>query len=213
VIPIKDNIPVDRLGLATLGLILATLVRSFVAPAGWSAAAEALRHGHRPAAALGELLVQRSPIALAVNLLFLWLFGSSVEDSMGPLRFIGFYAAGGLAALALQVVIDPDGTGRIAGAAGAIAAVIGGYLVLYPRGRVLTLSLIPLFAGVVEIPVTVMLALWVAAQAVLTATGLTDPGGAAGYLAYAGGLLFGVAAIRATARRRRPTPPTAAAWR
>ena len=66
-------------------------------------------------------------------MLFLWIFGNNVEDSMGPVKFLGFYLVGGIAALALQVAIDPNSTAPTIGASGAIAAVLGGYIVLYPR--------------------------------------------------------------------------------
>ena len=78
---------------------------------------------------------------LGGNMLFLWIFGNNVEDSMGPVRFVIFYLLGGIAALALQIAIGPDSAVPTLGASGAIAGVLGGYIVLYPRARVLTLDL------------------------------------------------------------------------
>jgi membrane associated rhomboid family serine protease len=149
-------------------------------------------------------------------MLFLWIFGNNVEDSMGPARFLLFYVAGGLAALALQVAVEPNSMAPTVGASGAIAAVLGGYVVLYPRARVLTLVLIILFFTVIELPAMAMLGLWFAEQAVFGAVGLTDPtggGGGVAYFAHVGGFAFGLLAIRALATRRKPTPPTAAAYR
>jgi membrane associated rhomboid family serine protease len=148
--------------------------------------------------------------------LFLWIFGPNVEDSMGRIRFLIFYLLGGVVTLALQVAIAPDSFGPTVGASGAIAAVLGGYIVLYPRARVLTLVLIIFFFGVIEVPVLVMLCIWFAEQAVFGAAGLTDPtspGAAVAYFAHLGGFAFGLAAIRLAATRRKPTPPTAAAYR
>ena len=102
----------------------------------------------------------------------------------GPARFIAFYLLGGVAALALQVAVGPNSIAPTVGAAGAIAAVLGGYIVLYPRGRVLTLVLIIFFFGVIELPALVMLGIWFAMQAAFGAAGLTSPGNAGG-----GGLL------------------------
>jgi membrane associated rhomboid family serine protease len=99
---------------------------------------------------------------LGGNMLFLWIFGNNVEDSMGHLKFIGFYLAGGIAALALQVLVAPNSTATTIGASGAIAAVLGGYILLYPRARVLTFVFIILFFTVIELPAIVMLGIWFA---------------------------------------------------
>ena len=89
---------------------------------------------------------------LGGNMLFLWIFGNNVEDSMGPLKFIVFYLLGGLAATALQVAIDPSSTVPTIGASGAIAGVLGGYIILFPRARVVTLIFIVFFVTLVEVP-------------------------------------------------------------
>ena len=165
---------------------------------------------------LTAMFIHASILHIAGNLLFLWIFGNTVEDAMGPVRFLAFYIAGGVAALALQVAIDPNAVVPTIGASGAIAAVLGGYVVLYPRARVLTLVLLVFFFGVIEVPALVMLGLWFAEQAVFGAAGLTTPagdGGGVAYFAHIGGFIFGLLAIRVLATRRTPTPPTAAAYR
>ena len=161
------------------------------------------------------MFMHASILHLAGNMVFLWIFGNNVEDSMGPFRFLAFYLLGGIAALGLQVAIDPDSLAPTVGASGAIAAVLGGYIVLYPRARVLTLVLIIFFFGVIEVPALVMLGLWFVEQAVFGAVGLTDPTNAGGvaYFAHVGGFVFGLLAIRLAATRRKRTPPTAAAYR
>jgi membrane associated rhomboid family serine protease len=120
-----------------------------------------------------------------------------------------------VAALALQVAVAPNSLAPTLGAAGAIAAVLGGYIVLYPRARVLALVLIIFFFGVIELPTWVMLAIWFALQAAFAAAGLTSLGNAGGvaYLAHVGGFVFGLLTIRLVATRRKATPPTAAAYR
>ena len=252
-IPIKDNIPNDRFPLATVGLILLSVVGYVLACAHggslisgpdlavtvkFGAIPYVLTHsgqhcvvidgttavscGHVAGAlpawetVFTAIFMHASIVHLAVDMLFLWIFGNTVEDSMGSLLFVGFYLAGGVAALALHVLVDPNSVAPTFAAAGAIAAVVGGYIVLYPRGRVLTLTLIPFFSTVIELPALVMLVLWFAAQAAFGAAGLTDPAGGGGgvaYFAHVGGFAFGLATIRLLARRRKPTPPTAAAYR
>jgi membrane associated rhomboid family serine protease len=147
---------------------------------------------------------------LGGNMLFLWIFGNNVEDSMGPLKFVAFYLLGGLAAIALQVAIDPDATVPTVGASGAIAGVLGGYLILFPRARVITLIFIVFFVTLVELPALAVLAFWFIQQVLF---GLFDlnAGGAEGgvaYFAHIGGFVFGLLAIQLFAddRKRRQRP-------
>jgi membrane associated rhomboid family serine protease len=156
------------------------------------------------------MFMHASILHIGGNLLFLWIFGNNVEDSMGPVKYIGFYILGGIAALALQVAIDPNSTAPTLGASGAIAAVLGGYILLYPRARVLTLVFIILFFTVIELPALLVLGFWFAQQAVFAATDLTNPtggGGGVAYFAHVGGFVFGLATIKLLATRRRKVPP------
>jgi membrane associated rhomboid family serine protease len=140
------------------------------------------------------------------NMLFLAIFGPNVEEAMGRLRFPVFYLLGGLAALAGQVLIDPNSTAPTLGASGAIAAVLGGYIVLYPRARVLTLVVIVFFFTLVELPAVILLGFWFAEQLYFGAAGLTNPvggGGGVAYFAHVGGFLFGLALIGLFTRRWR----------
>ncbi|HEX5899959.1 MAG TPA: rhomboid family intramembrane serine protease [Solirubrobacteraceae bacterium] len=142
---------------------------------------------------------------LGGNMLFLWIFGNNVEDAMGPVRFIAFYLLGGLAALALQVAIGPDSVVPTLGASGAIAGVLGGYIVLYPRARVLTLIFLIIFFTFIEIPAYLFLFIWFAQQAIFGAVDLTTPsgdGGGVAYFAHVGGFAFGLLAVRLFAKRR-----------
>jgi membrane associated rhomboid family serine protease len=142
---------------------------------------------------------------LGGNMLFLWIFGNNVEDAMGPVRFIAFYLVAGIAALALQVAISPESTVPTLGASGAIAGVLGGYIVLYPRARVLTLIFIVIFFTFIEIPAFLFLFIWFAQQAIFGALDLTTPSGGGGgvaYFAHIGGFAFGLLAVRLFAKRR-----------
>ncbi len=202
-IPVKDNIPLDRFPVATITLIVANIVVYIVAG---DQAARTLTVG----TVFASMFVHASVVQLIGNVWFLWLFGTNVEDSMGPIRFLGFYLAGGLVALGVVLAIDPGANTPTVGAAGAVAAVLGGYLLLYRHARVLALVVIIFFFGVMEIPTLVMVGAWVVMQAAFAAAGLIGDGGFA-YVSYVGGFLFGLAAIRLLATRRKPTPPTAAA--
>ena len=142
---------------------------------------------------------------LGGNMLFLWIFGNNVEDAMGPVRFVAFYLLGGLAALELQIAIRPDAMVPTLGASGAIAGVLGGYIVLYPRARVLTLIFLIIFFTFIEIPAYLFLFIWFAQQAVFGAVDLTTPSGGGGgvaYFAHVGGFAFGLLAVRLFAKRR-----------
>src|SRR6202042_1767176 len=107
-----------------------------------------------------SMFMHASILHIGGNMLFLWIFGNNVEDSMGRVKFLAFYIVGGLAALALQVAVGPNSPAPTVGASGAIAAVLGGYIVLYPRARVLTFVFIILFFTVIELPALWMLGIW-----------------------------------------------------
>lgn len=156
--------------------------------------------------ALSSMFIHGGLLHIAGNMLFLWIFGDNVEDSMGRLRFLLFYVLGGLAALALQIVVSPDSAVPTVGASGAIAGVLGGYIVLYPRARVTTLVFVIFFVTLLELPALVMLGIWFLQQALFGAAGLANPvggGGGVAYFAHIGGFVFGLILIRAFAGRAR----------
>jgi membrane associated rhomboid family serine protease len=143
---------------------------------------------------------------LGGNMLFLWIFGNNVEDSMGRVRFVAFYLLGGLAATAGQLIIGPDSTVPNLGASGAIAGVLGGYLILFPAARVITVIFIIFFFTIVELPALWILGFWFVQQVLFGYFDLSDPGGNGGgvaYFAHIGGFVFGLLAIRLFADERR----------
>jgi len=161
--------------------------------------------------AFTAMFMHASILHIGGNMVFLWIFGNNVEDAMGPVKYLAFYILGGLVALALQVAVSPHSTAPTLGASGAIAAVLGGYIVLYPRARVLTVVFIILLFTVIELPAVVLLGVWFVQQAVFGAADLTNPtggGGGVAYFAHVGGFAFGLLTIRLLARRpRKQVPP------
>ena len=146
---------------------------------------------------------------LGGNMLFLWIFGNNVEDAMGPVKYVVFYLLAGLAATAGQVIVDPSATVPGIGASGAIAGVLGGYLVLFPRARVVTVVFIIFFFTILELPAMIFLVIWFAQQALFGYFDLLQPtggGGGVAYFAHIGGFVFGLALVKLFAsevRRRR----------
>jgi membrane associated rhomboid family serine protease len=143
------------------------------------------------------------------NMLFLAIFGPTVEDAVGRVRFPIFYLVGGLIAVGAQVLVDPGSTAPTLGASGAIAAVLGGYILLYPRARILTLVFIIFFVTIIEVPAMFLLGFWFLTQLYFGAAGLASPvGGSEGvaYFAHIGGFAFGLLVIRLLVRGRRSEP-------
>ncbi len=141
------------------------------------------------------------------NMLYLWIFGDNVEDRLGHLRFILFYVGCGLAAALAQIALSPDSTLPTIGASGAIAGVLGGYLISFPRSRVLTLVPLFIFPWFVEIPAVVYLVLWFLMQllAGLASLGQAEAAGGVAWWAHIGGFVAGLLSVGVLARRRRLT--------
>jgi membrane associated rhomboid family serine protease len=142
---------------------------------------------------------------LGGNMLFLWIFGNNVEDSMGPLKFLAFYVLAGLAADAAQILIDTGSTIPTIGASGAVAGVLGGYLLLFPRARVVTVVFIIFFFTILELPALLFLGVWVLQQGLFAYFDLagTSEGGGVAYFAHLGGFVFGLLLIRVFVNEQR----------
>ncbi|MBW8781209.1 MAG: rhomboid family intramembrane serine protease [Verrucomicrobia bacterium] len=127
------------------------------------------------------------------NCWFLWVFGRSVEDRLGPFLYLGFYLVCGLGAAALQIVVEPSASVPMLGASGAISGVLGAYFVLFPTAWIVTL--VPWIVPVVPVPAFVFLILWFALQTVNGFGALMDgnaAGGGVAWWAHAGGFVTGV---------------------
>ncbi|CAN5187088.1 rhomboid family intramembrane serine protease [soil metagenome] len=153
-----------------------------------------------------SMFMHGSLLHLGGNMLFLWIFGNNVEDSMGHVKFAAFYLLGGIAALLAQTAIDPDAAIPTIGASGAVAAVLGGYILLYPRARVVTLIFIVFFFTIIELPAMLVLGLWFLLQLFYGVAETATPAGGGGgvaYFAHIGGFAFGLLMIKLFASKQK----------
>jgi membrane associated rhomboid family serine protease len=221
VIPLRDANPTRRTPVVTIGLVAACLI-AFAWELGLqvSGGDEALdafitTWGVVPAdltaawTSVGFLSVETLTLItsqflhggwlhLAGNLLFLWIFANNIEDDLGRLVFLLFYLGGGAAAGLTQVAIDPASTIPMIGASGAIAAVLGGYLVLFPRARITTLVFLGFFYQLIDVPAVVVLVFWFILQLIdgLASLGFAGAEGGVAFFAHIGGFVAGVVAAR-----------------
>ena len=128
---------------------------------------------------------------IAGNLLYLWIFGNNVEDALGHFKFAIFYLLCGTAAALAHIVSSPGSIVPTVGASGAIAGVLGAYLILYPDARILTLIFLGIFVTTVSIPAVIMLGYWFLIQ-LISAGAFPTAGGGVAYWAHIGGFVFGV---------------------
>jgi rhomboid family protein len=133
---------------------------------------------------------------IAGNMLFLWIFGTNVEDSMKKWKYLIFYLLGGLVASLAQVAVDPSSTAPGIGASGAIAAVLGGYALLYPRAKVVTAVILIFFITLLELPALLVLGAWFALQLLDAVVQSPLSGGGVAYFAHIGGFVFGLLLIK-----------------
>ncbi len=218
-IPLRDANPTHRRPVVTIGLVAACVaifayeltVQVSEGDAGLERlfADYGLVPGHLTAAVGGggadlpwalatlvsSMFLHGGWIHLIGNLLYLWIFGNNVEDRFGRLGFLLFYLAGGVVAAVTQVAVGPDSTVPVIGASGAIAAVLGAYLVLYPRARVLSLVFLGFFYQLLQVPAVIVLGLWFLLQLVsgVASIGAPDAAGGVALFAHIGGFLAGVA--------------------
>ena len=137
------------------------------------------------------------------NMLYLWIYGDNVEDCMGHARYLGFYCLCGIAAIAAQAWSDPHSAYPIIGASGAISGVLGAYLLLFPRAKVLTLVLLPFFFTTLRLPAMLLLLLWFTVQ-LLSDLALHGAGASVAFRAHIGGFVAGMVLVPLLKRREVP---------
>ncbi len=130
------------------------------------------------------------------NMVYLWAFGREIEDAMGGFRFLAFYLAGGIVAMMAQILGDPLSRVPALGASGAIAAVMGAFIVTYPRDRIKTVVFLLIFFRVTFIPAALLIGFWFLMQLFHVGMVAQVKTGGVAYLAHIGGFLFGVVTAR-----------------
>jgi membrane associated rhomboid family serine protease len=210
-IPLRDDNPTKTVALVTIGIIginvltflyeltLSTPAHVQAFFADFALVPAELTHAPSPAAyqtIFTSMFLHGGWLHLIGNMLYLWIFGNNIEDSVGHFKFVLFYLLCGIGAAAAQVLISPDSTVPMIGASGAISGVLGAYLLLFPRARVLVLFPIWIFWRVFYVPAVVVLALWFALQVLsgLAVLGVNLTGGVA-FWAHVGGFVAGIALI------------------
>ena len=224
-LPLRDNVPTRTRPLVTWGLILVNVLVwvLYQLPDLQGSVDELAYHPCEvenscptvgedwPLTSLTSMFMHGSWAHLLGNMLFLWIFGNNVEDALGHLRYLLFYLVGGFAATATQTFVtlgygsDAEATIPNVGASGAVSAVLGAYLLLLPRAKVLTI----IFFVLREIPAIFFLGIWFLFQLLDGGMALASPqeGGGVAFFAHIGGFVFGFLTVKLL-QQRRPLRPT-----
>ncbi len=198
--PIRDHNPSSRTPYVTIGLIAINLV-VYLLTAEWGGNMLrlwlenalyplAITEGQRLPALVTHMFLHGGLLHILGNMLFLWVFGDNLEDQMGHVGFLAFYLACGVLAALAQVVTEPYSTVPMVGASGAIAGVMGGYLLLFPRARIDVIAIIIILIRRVVVPAWVILLVWFGLQLVMGLISGADSGVA--YWAHNGGFAAGL---------------------
>jgi len=159
----------------------------------WSLVPADIIAGRGYVTVLTSMFMHEGVIHIAGNMLFLWVFGPEIEDVMGPPRYLFFYLLGGIASTLAQVAVDPFSDIPNLGASGAIAAVMGVFLVTFPRDKIKTVLILGWFVTVTMLPAVVMVGLWFLLQVLSEIGSFAQQGGGVAYMAHIGGFIFGAA--------------------
>ena len=232
-LPLKDNVPTRTFPIVTVGLI-AVNVLVWIWEVKYGVDREVIRYGYYPCELGGHCIgiaSHHKPLVETIftsmfmhggwlhiggNMLFLWIFGNNVEDTLGRVRFLVWYLLCGVAATLAQSLVTlyfgstTDGSIPNIGASGAIAGVLGAYLLLLPSARVLTAFFLGFFFFLQEIPALFFLGFWFLFQAWQGGFSVLSPqaGGGVAFFAHIGGFVFGIATVRLFAGGRKPLPPS-----
>ena len=204
VIPLSDasRRPRSFAGVTALIIVINTLVfvreliggNAFVQQ--WAAIPAVISSGHGWITILTAMFMHGGWMHIIGNMVFLWAFGPQVEDSMGHLRYVVFYLLGGLVAMLVQVAAGPHSTVPTLGASGAIAAVMGAFLVMYPRDEIKSVLIIVIFVKIARIPAVLLIGIWFLIQLFNAGQVANVQTGGVAYMAHVGGFIFGAATAR-----------------
>lgn len=217
-IPIRDDVPTVRKPYFTVALIVANslifLMATSLGPNGFQMMT--FQYGYIPVewtssieltpelpasvylTAFTSMFMHGGWLHLIGNMLFLWIYGNNVEDYFGRIKFILFYLVSGLAAIGLYTLFGPHSNVPLVGASGAIAGVMGAYMVLHPQARV-TVLMIFFFIQFIQVPAKVVLGIWFVYQVLMS---LAGGGGGVAWMAHVGGFVFGWVLLKLLLRFR-----------
>ena len=192
-----------RFAVVTLLIILTNayvflqeLVKGDAFVARWALIPASIVHGRNLVTLVTGTFLHAGWLHIAGNMVFLWAFGPEMEDAMNPARYLVFYLLGGVVSMAAQIGIDPASTLPNLGASGAIAAVMGAFLVTYPRDKIRTILIIGIFVRITFIPAALLIGFWFLTQLVSFGVIAGAEGGGVAYMAHISGVIFGAAASR-----------------
>jgi membrane associated rhomboid family serine protease len=210
-IPLKDNIPsysppVITVSLISINCLIYLLLLSLgegyqLALIKWGTIPYEVTHGVEltpdlafsiPLSLFSSMFLHGGFLHLAGNMLYLWIFGDNVEDQLGHLKFFVFYILCGLAASLLHIVTAPNSQIPMVGASGAIAGVLGAYMIRFPRARILTLIFFGFFIRIVAIPALFVLGFWFILQLLYALPSIGSTSGGVAFFAHVGGFLVGI---------------------
>ncbi|MFQ5511718.1 MAG: rhomboid family intramembrane serine protease [Candidatus Krumholzibacteriia bacterium] len=228
--PLKDINPTERFPIVTIALIavnavvfmyevaLGPHVNAFIASWGvipfeithgvdlvGPAGGGSILHSEGPrvifATLFSSMFIHGGFLHVFGNMLYLWIFGNNIEDLLGPAKFLLFYIACGLVAGLAHVLTQPNSAVPTVGASGAVAGVLGAYLIAYPRARVLTLVFVFIFIRLMVLPAGFLLVFWFVIQ-IFSGVGSLGAGSGVAWFAHIGGFVGGIVLLKLMARRR-----------
>ena len=208
--PVRMPVVTGLLVLANIFVFIQELLRGDAFVTQWSAIPAQIVSGHHWITILTAMFMHGSWSHIIGNMIFLWAFGPEIEDAMGRSRYLAFYLIGGVVAMLAQVFADPHSTIPNLGASGAIAAVMGAFIVTYPRDRIRSVLFIFIFFKVTFIPACLLIGFWFLTQLVHAGAVANVQTGGVAYLAHVGGFIFGALTGRLFEIRRRFDDPMTA---
>jgi membrane associated rhomboid family serine protease len=211
VVPLGDasrrpaRVPVVTVGIIVVNVVVFVLelMRGDAFVTQWAAVPTQIVSGHHWITILTAMFMHGSWSHIIGNMIFLWAFAPEIEDVIGRGRYLVFYLVGGLVAMLAQIAVDPRSTVPNLGASGAIAAVMGAFLVTYPRDQIRTLLFIFVFARIRFIPAALLIGFWFLTQLFHAGRVAQVQTSGVAYLAHIGGFIFGVATARLFEGQRR----------
>ena len=203
-IPLSDasrrptNFPFATISIIVINVLVFVreLMRGDAFVLKWAAVPAHIVGGHDWITILTAMFMHGSWSHIIGNMVFLWAFGPEIESAMNPVRYSVFYLIGGIVAMLAQVAASPASTVPSLGASGAIAAVMGAFLVTYPQDQIRSLLVIFFYVRITFIPAALLIGVWFVMQLINAGQVATVQTGGVAYLAHVGGFIFGVATAR-----------------